>query len=53
MYWFITTCAGIALLMLTYHLENKTGAEVKLSRILILAALALSLGSLYVNYIAV
>lgn len=53
MYWIITTCAAIALIMFTYHLENKTGEEYKTSRILALVALGLSLGNLYANYIAV
>lgn len=53
MFWLITTCVAIALLIFTYRIEINTGTEIKTSRILALVALGLSMVFLYTDYIAV
>lgn len=53
MFWLITTCAAIALLIFTFHTEINTGTELPTARLLALVALGLSMGFLYTDYIAV
>ena len=52
MFWFITACVGIALLMLTYNVEIHTGSENRFARLVSLAVVGGAMGTIYVNYIA-
>lgn len=53
MFWFVTTCVAISLLIFTYRMEIETGTENTFARILALVAVGLSMGFLFANHIAV
>lgn len=53
MFWFITACVAIVLLMASYNHEIATGEENKVARTLALFAVGASMGFLFVNHIAV
>lgn len=53
MFWFITACVGIALLMFTYRVEIHSGTENRFARIASLFVVGVSMGALYATYIAV
>lgn len=52
MFWYIMACVSIAALILSYRVEIASGKENKIGQFLALVAVGLTMGIIYVTYIA-